>query len=137
MNRVTTAHPPVGVNTATRPRDSAAEKPKDSRMSDFRCKEKERLSRQEVAEWLTDIAYALTTGGRLKLDGDAEVEDADRRPRSAETREQVKGRARRARNRTELVGANVRPEASSTEIPPDRNQGRRQVPEQVAEAYEG
>jgi amphi-Trp domain-containing protein len=73
MNRVTTAHPPVGVNTATRPRDSAAEKPKDSRMSDFRCKEKERLSRQEVAEWLTDIAYALTAGGRLKLDGDAEV----------------------------------------------------------------
>jgi hypothetical protein len=31
----------------------------------------------------------------------------------------------------------VRPKASSTEIPPDRNQGRRQVPEQVAEAYEG
>lgn len=31
-----------------------------------------RLSRQKAAERLTDIAYALTTGGRLKL-GDEEV----------------------------------------------------------------
>jgi amphi-Trp domain-containing protein len=31
-----------------------------------------RLSRQHAAEHLTDIAYALTTGGRLKL-GDEEV----------------------------------------------------------------
>ena len=31
-----------------------------------------RLSRQQAAERLTDIAYALTTGGRLKL-GDEEV----------------------------------------------------------------
>lgn len=30
-----------------------------------------RLSRQKAAERLTDIAYALTTGGRLKL-GDEE-----------------------------------------------------------------
>jgi amphi-Trp domain-containing protein len=30
-----------------------------------------RLSRQQAAERLMDIAYALTTGGRLKL-GDAE-----------------------------------------------------------------
>ena len=30
-----------------------------------------RLSHQKAAELLTDIAYALTTGGRLKL-GDAE-----------------------------------------------------------------
>jgi amphi-Trp domain-containing protein len=31
-----------------------------------------RLSRQQAAERLTDIAYALTTGGRFKL-GDEEV----------------------------------------------------------------
>ena len=31
----------------------------------------------------------------------------------------------------------MRPEASSTDIPPDRNQGRRQVPEQVAETELG
>ena len=31
-----------------------------------------RLTRQKAAERLTDIAYALTTGGRLKL-GDEEV----------------------------------------------------------------
>jgi amphi-Trp domain-containing protein len=31
-----------------------------------------RLSRQHAAERLTDIAYALTTGGRLKV-GDEEV----------------------------------------------------------------
>lgn len=42
-------------------------------MSDFSYKEKERRSRQQAAERLTDIAYALTAGGRLKLDGDAEV----------------------------------------------------------------
>jgi amphi-Trp domain-containing protein len=32
-----------------------------------------RLSRQQAAERLTDIAYALTTGGRLKLGDDEEV----------------------------------------------------------------
>jgi amphi-Trp domain-containing protein len=32
-----------------------------------------RLSRQQAAERLTDIAYALTTGGRLKLGGEEEV----------------------------------------------------------------
>jgi amphi-Trp domain-containing protein len=31
-----------------------------------------RLSRRQAAERLTDVAYALTTGGRLKL-GDEEV----------------------------------------------------------------
>jgi amphi-Trp domain-containing protein len=32
-----------------------------------------RLSRQKAAERLTDIAYALTTGGRLNLGGAEEV----------------------------------------------------------------
>jgi amphi-Trp domain-containing protein len=32
-----------------------------------------RLSRQKAAERLTDIAYALTTGGRLKLGDEEEV----------------------------------------------------------------
>lgn len=39
-------------------------------MSDVNWTEN-RLSRQRAAERLTDIAYALTTGGRLSL-GDAE-----------------------------------------------------------------
>ena len=30
----------------------------------------ERLSRQEAAERLTDVAYALMTGGELRLNGD-------------------------------------------------------------------
>jgi amphi-Trp domain-containing protein len=30
----------------------------------------ERLSRQQAAERLTDVAYALMTGGELKLDND-------------------------------------------------------------------
>lgn len=34
---------------------------------------KNRLSREKAAERLTDIAYALTTGGRLKLGDDEEV----------------------------------------------------------------
>jgi amphi-Trp domain-containing protein len=33
----------------------------------------ERLSRQQAAERLTDVAYALTTGGSLSLGGDREV----------------------------------------------------------------
>ncbi|MGZ4400141.1 MAG: amphi-Trp domain-containing protein [Gaiellaceae bacterium] len=36
-------------------------------MSDFDYKEEERLSRQQAAERLIDIAYALTTGGPLEL----------------------------------------------------------------------
>ena len=34
---------------------------------------KNRLSRQQAAERLTDIAYALTAGGRLKLGDDEEI----------------------------------------------------------------
>jgi amphi-Trp domain-containing protein len=36
-------------------------------MSDFNHKEAERLSRQQAAERLVDIAYALTAGGPLEL----------------------------------------------------------------------
>jgi amphi-Trp domain-containing protein len=39
-------------------------------MSDFKHKEAERLSRQQVAERLIDIAYALTAGGPLELSAD-------------------------------------------------------------------
>jgi amphi-Trp domain-containing protein len=33
----------------------------------------ERLSRRQAAERLTDVAYALMTGGELKLDGDRQI----------------------------------------------------------------
>jgi amphi-Trp domain-containing protein len=33
----------------------------------------ERLSRQQAAEHLTDVAYALMTGGELRLDGDRQI----------------------------------------------------------------
>ena len=33
----------------------------------------ERLSRQQAAERLTDVAYALTRGGELTLNGDRQV----------------------------------------------------------------
>ena len=36
-------------------------------MSDFKHKDEERLSRQQAAERLIDIAYALTAGGPLEL----------------------------------------------------------------------
>ncbi len=36
-------------------------------MSDFKHKEEERLSRQQAAERLIDIAYALAAGGPLEL----------------------------------------------------------------------
>jgi amphi-Trp domain-containing protein len=39
-------------------------------MGDFKHKQEERLSRQEAAERLVDIAYALTTGGPLELSAD-------------------------------------------------------------------
>jgi hypothetical protein len=41
-------------------------------MSDFTDRDSEQLSRQQAAERLTDIAYALTAAGPLKL-GDHEV----------------------------------------------------------------
>jgi amphi-Trp domain-containing protein len=40
---------------------------RESKMSDFKHKEAEQLSRQQVAERLIDIAYALTAGGPLEL----------------------------------------------------------------------
>jgi amphi-Trp domain-containing protein len=38
-----------------------------TRTGDFKHKEAERVSRQEAAERLIDIAYALTAGGPLEL----------------------------------------------------------------------
>jgi amphi-Trp domain-containing protein len=38
-----------------------------ARTGDFKHKEAERLSRQQAAERLIDIAYGLTTGGPLEL----------------------------------------------------------------------
>jgi amphi-Trp domain-containing protein len=40
-------------------------------MSDFKHREEERLSRQQAAERLIDIAYALTAGGPLEIGGDS------------------------------------------------------------------
>jgi amphi-Trp domain-containing protein len=37
----------------------------------------ERLSRQQAAEYLTDVAYALMTGGELELKGDLKAPIAD------------------------------------------------------------
>jgi amphi-Trp domain-containing protein len=42
-------------------------------LSESKHDNSERLSRQQAAERLTDVAYALTTGGPLKLGGDREV----------------------------------------------------------------
>jgi hypothetical protein len=46
-------------------------------ISDFRHKGEERLSRQQAAERLTDLAYALIMGGPLRLEGDLQVTVAD------------------------------------------------------------
>ena len=40
-----------------------------AQMGDFEHKEAERVSRQQAAERLVDIAYALTAGGPLELSG--------------------------------------------------------------------
>jgi amphi-Trp domain-containing protein len=42
-------------------------------MSDFKHEESEQLSPQQVAERLTDLAYALATGGALKLGDDEQI----------------------------------------------------------------
>ena len=42
-------------------------------MIDASYNENEQLSRRQAAERLTDVAYALTAGGRLKLGADQEV----------------------------------------------------------------
>ena len=46
-------------------------------MSEFTNHEDESISRQEAAERLTDIAYALMAGGSLRLDGERLVGVAD------------------------------------------------------------
>jgi amphi-Trp domain-containing protein len=51
-------------------RGAALAEPREDPITDFRHKSDERLSRQQAAERLIDLAYALTTGGPLRLDGD-------------------------------------------------------------------
>jgi amphi-Trp domain-containing protein len=41
-------------------------------MTDFSCQEKARMSRQQVAERLVDLAYTLTAGRPLELKVDGE-----------------------------------------------------------------
>ena len=43
--------------------------PEAEPMSEIKRKDEERLSPRQAAERLTDIAYALTTGGTLNLGG--------------------------------------------------------------------
>jgi amphi-Trp domain-containing protein len=68
---VTTTHPGGGVNSANWLRGDPPQFQKEYRMADV--KRKEQISRQQAAERLTDVAYALTAGGRLKLDADEDV----------------------------------------------------------------
>lgn len=42
-------------------------------MNESKRENSERLSRQQAAERLTDVAYALMTGGPLTLNGEREV----------------------------------------------------------------
>jgi amphi-Trp domain-containing protein len=42
-------------------------------MSDFQHEDREQLTRRQAAERLTDVAYALITGGPLKLGGDQQI----------------------------------------------------------------
>ena len=42
-------------------------------MNESKQENGERLSRQQAAERLTDVAYALMTGGELRLNGDRQV----------------------------------------------------------------
>ena len=42
-------------------------------MNESKQENSERLSRQQAAERLTDVAYALMTGGPLTLNGEREV----------------------------------------------------------------
>ena len=55
---------------AARPSEGLRQRGSGDRISEFRHKGEERLSRQQAAERLIDLAYALTTGGPLRLDGD-------------------------------------------------------------------
>ena len=42
-------------------------------MNESKQENGERVSRQQAAEQLTDVAYALMTGGELRLKGDRQV----------------------------------------------------------------
>jgi amphi-Trp domain-containing protein len=56
---------------------SSASRAHGDPINNFRHKGEERLSRQQAAERLIDLAYALVTGGPLKLEGDQHVTVAD------------------------------------------------------------
>ena len=43
-------------------------------MSNLNDRQGKGLSRQEAAERLIDVAYALAAGGKLRVDGDQEVD---------------------------------------------------------------
>jgi amphi-Trp domain-containing protein len=43
-------------------------------VSNFNERQGRGLSRQEAAERLIDVAYALAAGGKLRVDGDQEVD---------------------------------------------------------------
>ena len=43
-------------------------------MGDMKHEDSEHLSRQQVAERLTDIAYALTVGSKVRIGNDQEVD---------------------------------------------------------------
>jgi hypothetical protein len=47
------------------------------RMRDFEHRDQEQISRQKAAEILVDLAYVLTTGGPLFLEGDERIAVAD------------------------------------------------------------
>jgi amphi-Trp domain-containing protein len=55
---------------AFEPPRSCASRAQGDPITDFRHKGEERLSRQQAAERLIDLAYVLTTGEPLRLDGD-------------------------------------------------------------------
>jgi amphi-Trp domain-containing protein len=56
---------------------SSASRAHGDPINNFRHKGEERLSRQQAAERLIDLAYALVTGGPLRLESDLQVTVAD------------------------------------------------------------
>ena len=63
---------PTGRTRINPARSRASRAPGDP-ITDFRHKGEERLSRQQAAERLIDLAYALVTGGPLRLESDLQV----------------------------------------------------------------
>src|SRR4026208_530224 len=94
-------------------------------MSDFKHKEAERLSRQQAAERLIDIAYALTAGGPL-----APSAAGQRGPRPAPHPGAVRaGRARRAGH-----GSGAQRTAAGTRAEVERRPGRARAGAQLVDS---